>query len=105
MKLPDVLPAEFLTDSESDDEDEQALRVVRPKKINFETAVQMQKTEGRAPRDQVVGATVYRVMADQGDKSLAPRMHKNSAHAKRELLRRHRNAVVPVKTKGFFKRK
>lgn len=105
VKLPSMLPAEYLADSssesdEDDEADEAALRrrvVKRPnKKTNF---------EDKAPRDQVVGSTVYRVVASQGDKKLAPKMHKHARNAKEDLLRRKRAPVTPNTRKGFFARK
>ncbi|KAI0127315.1 hypothetical protein BJ170DRAFT_683163 [Xylariales sp. AK1849] len=105
-KLPDVLPPEFLTDSESEHEDERALGLVKkPRKINFESAVQTLAKAGKAPRDQIVGSTAYRVMANQGDPKLAPRNDNNSKVMKEMYMHRRRVGVTPAKTKGFFKRK
>ncbi|CAJ2505984.1 Uu.00g001140.m01.CDS01 [Anthostomella pinea] len=103
-KLPDMLPAEFLTDSSSDSEDETALKkfVKKPKKINFETALQTIGNEGKRPRDEIVGTTRYRVLAEQADKSLAPKMNKNSLKSKQALLKRNRVGIMPNKKKGFF---
>ncbi|KAK8015640.1 hypothetical protein PG991_008528 [Apiospora marii] len=97
--LPDELPAEFL---DSDSEDDSARK---PKKIKFEDAVQSLKKEGGRPQDEVLGSTVYRVLADQGDKSQAPRMHHNARRMKEQLLRRGRAAGPTGKSKGFFKNK
>lgn len=109
VQLPGFLPAEFLTDSESDDEEASALRMVKkPKKITFESAMEGLSKEGKRPRDQVVGEAVYRVLAEQGDPILAPKMRKNSRQVKESLLKRRRSAVVPTKGpagKGFFRRK
>ncbi|KAI1865987.1 uncharacterized protein JN550_007965 [Neoarthrinium moseri] len=106
FNLPSVLPAEFLTDSESGSEDERALRVAKkPKKINFEDAVQTLKVEGRGPRDEIVGTTAYRVMADQDDQKLPPRANHNSKAVKEMLMQRRRVGVPATKVKGFFKRK
>ncbi|KAI0834830.1 hypothetical protein F5Y06DRAFT_277995 [Hypoxylon sp. FL0890] len=103
FNLPTVLPAEFLTDSsEDEDEDETALKrvVKKPKKINFET-------EGKRPRDQVVGSTRYRVLADQGDQKLAPRIRKQARATKESLLKRRRSGAVASAgmKKGFFVRR
>ncbi|KAJ2965754.1 hypothetical protein NUW58_g10826 [Xylaria curta] len=56
--LPDILPAEFLTDSSEDEDDETALKkmVKRPQKITFDTAMQVLGAEGKGPRDEVVGS-------------------------------------------------
>ncbi|KAI0115792.1 hypothetical protein GGR51DRAFT_502129 [Nemania sp. FL0031] len=98
--LPDTLPAEFLTDS-SEDEDEAELKkmVKRPKKINFETAL---GAEGKRPRDEVVGSTRYRVLADQGDQRFAPKANKTSRRVREDLLRRGRTRVELNKKRGFF---
>ncbi|KAK6851735.1 hypothetical protein PG995_011860 [Apiospora arundinis] len=98
--LPDELPAEFLTDSDSEDDSKR-----KPKKIKFEDAVQSLSLEGRRPQDEVVGSTVYRVLADQGDKNQAPRMHHNARRMKEQLLRRGRAAGPTGKSKGFLKNK
>ncbi|KAK8057646.1 hypothetical protein PG996_011583 [Apiospora saccharicola] len=97
--LPDELPAEFL-DSDSEDDSTR-----KPKKIKFEDAVQSLKREGGRPEDEVLGSTVYRVLADQGDKSQAPRMHHNARRMKEQLLRRGRAAGPTGKSKGFLKNK
>ncbi|KAI1367840.1 hypothetical protein F5Y08DRAFT_336378 [Xylaria arbuscula] len=105
QELPDLLPAEFLTDSSDDDEeDATALKkmVKRPQKINFETALQVLDTQGKRPRDEVVGSTRYRVLAEQGDPRLAPKADRNSIRAKEALLRRKRTGVTMNKKRGFF---
>ncbi|KAI0138539.1 hypothetical protein F4776DRAFT_618843 [Hypoxylon sp. NC0597] len=103
FNLPTVLPAEFLTDSsEDEDEDESALKrvVKKPKKINFET-------DSKRPRDQVVGSTRYRVLADQADQKLAPRIRKQARVSKESLLKRKRSSAVAASgmKKGFFVRR
>ncbi|KAI0431490.1 hypothetical protein F5Y09DRAFT_193176 [Xylaria sp. FL1042] len=105
QKLPDMLPAEFLTDSSDDEEDGgTALKkmVKRPQKITFESAMQVLGAEGKRPRDEVVGSTRYRVLTRQGDPRLAPKMDKNSRSAKEALLRRGRAPVTVNKKRGFF---
>ncbi|TRX92413.1 hypothetical protein FHL15_006580 [Xylaria flabelliformis] len=104
QKLPDMLPAEFLTDSSDNEDDEAALKkmVKGPQKINFETAMQVLSAEGRGPRDEVVGSTRYRVLAEQGDPRLAPKANKNSLRVKEDLLRRGRARVTLNKKRGFF---
>ncbi|KAI1640174.1 hypothetical protein F4809DRAFT_591776 [Biscogniauxia mediterranea] len=113
-KLPDVLPSEFLTDSSSESDDDTALQRVlakKPKKITFDAAAQALGKDDpgagkqRPPRDEIVGATRFRVLAAQGDEKLAPRAHKNARLVKEDLLRRRRTAVVPNKKKGFFLRR
>ncbi|KAI0476969.1 hypothetical protein F4859DRAFT_69628 [Xylaria cf. heliscus] len=103
-KLPDMLPAEFLTDSSEDEDDKTALKkmIKRPQKITFETAMQVLGAEGKGPRDEVVGSTRYRVLAEQGDPRLAPKANKNSRRVKEDLLRRGRDQVTLNKKRGFF---
>ncbi|RYP67484.1 hypothetical protein DL771_007215 [Monosporascus sp. 5C6A] len=104
LKLPGRLPAEYLTDSSSEGEDEAALKraAKKPKKINFEDALQSIGNEARVPRDRVVGSAVYRVVAGQADKKLAPKMHKNTRYVKEDMLRRRRAPVTRNKKRGFF---
>ncbi|KAI3343675.1 hypothetical protein F4824DRAFT_17078 [Ustulina deusta] len=104
QKLPDMLPVEFLTDSSEDEDDETALKkmVKRPQKITFETAMQVLGAEGKRPRDEVVGSTRYRVLAEQSDPRLAPKANKNSRRVKEDLLRRGRAPVALNKKRGFF---
>ncbi|KAI1505410.1 hypothetical protein F5X99DRAFT_367871 [Biscogniauxia marginata] len=106
-KLPDALPAEFLADSSSESENETALKKAakKPKKIDFDTAVGTPGNEGKRPRDKIVGTTRYRVLAEQGDKNLPPKMNKNSLIMRENMLRRKRKAVTLNKTNGFFVRK
>ncbi|RYP14399.1 hypothetical protein DL765_006388 [Monosporascus sp. GIB2] len=104
FKLPGMLPAEYLTESSSEDEDGAALKMAakKPKKINFEDALQSIGKETRVPRDRVIGSTVYRVVAGQADKNLAPKMHKNTRYVKEDMLRRRRAPVTPNEKRGFF---
>lgn len=78
--------------------------VARPRKINFETAMQVLGAEGKGPRDEVVGSTRYRVLAEQGDQRLAPKTNKASRRVKEDLLRRGRTRVALNKKRGFFVR-
>ncbi|KAI1074103.1 hypothetical protein F5B20DRAFT_586633 [Whalleya microplaca] len=106
FKVPDLLPAEFLTDSSSESEDESALKIMKkPRKITFETAVQTLGNEGKRPRDEILGSTRYRVLAEQGDQKLAPKTNKSSRRTKESLLKRRRVGVVPNKKNGFFVRR
>ncbi|RYP85288.1 hypothetical protein DL769_001019 [Monosporascus sp. CRB-8-3] len=104
LEFPGMLPAEYLTESSSEGEDEAALKraAKKPKKINFEHALQSIGKEARIPRDQVVGSTVYRVIGVEADKKLAPKMHKNTRNVKEDMLRRRRAPVTPNKKRGFF---
>ncbi|KAM0334369.1 hypothetical protein ACHAQA_001395 [Verticillium albo-atrum] len=96
--VPALLPAEFLDsdDSDADDEpqaDADAAAAVRPRKSR---KIALDK----APRDEVVGSTVYRVAAAKQDVRLAPRGGKASVNAKRALLVRGRTGKAA--SKGFF---
>ncbi|KAL7627164.1 hypothetical protein AAE478_003940 [Parahypoxylon ruwenzoriense] len=109
FNLPTVLPAEFLTDSSDESEDEAALKRVakKPKKMTFETAAQtLIGGEGsKRPGDEVVGSTRYRVLEEQGDPNLAPKLRRDAQRPKENLLKRRRSAVTPNKKGGFFARR
>ncbi|KAI1384448.1 uncharacterized protein F4822DRAFT_432995 [Hypoxylon trugodes] len=105
FQLPTILPPEFLTDSSDEDEDEDKTalkkrKTIKPqsKKINFDTL----GNEGKKPRDQIVGTTRYRVLAEQADPGLAPRRRRDAQRAKESLLKRRREGVVVNRRKGFF---
>jgi len=99
-EIPDVLPPEFL---ESDDEDEieaeEVSDVRQNKRIRFSNVEKRVSKEDRAPRDERVGGTVYRVAADKTDKKLAPKMRKETRNLKEQFLSRNR---APQKRKGFL---
>jgi hypothetical protein len=101
LEIPDVLPPEFL---ESDDEEDEAeaqdsSQVQSNKRIKFSTIEKKLAREDRAPRDERVGTTVYRVIKDKSDKKLAPKMRKEVRNAKEQLLSRNR---APQKRRGFL---
>ncbi|KAI1334166.1 hypothetical protein F5Y15DRAFT_298583 [Xylariaceae sp. FL0016] len=101
--LPDVLPAELLTDSSDESEDGSALKAVKkPKKTNFEDVLESLGKESKRPRDEIIGGTRYRVLAQKGDQSLAPKMNKNSRIVKEDMLKRKRLGIQQNKKKGFF---
>jgi hypothetical protein len=94
LQVPDLLPAEFLTDSSSEDEDEQPSALVAPRsKKQKIAAIEMDLSrESRGPRDQRVGSTVYRV-ASKVDERAAPKISKQSRNSRDLLLKRGRAAV------------
>ncbi|KAK0722516.1 hypothetical protein B0T26DRAFT_702991 [Lasiosphaeria miniovina] len=100
--LPNLLPLELL---ESDDEDDSPQRPnsavdSKPKRRKLGAAAERKLAYGaKAPRDQKVGSTVFRVVANRGDESLAPRLKKVTMHVKEQLLKRHR---VPQAKGGSF---
>lgn len=101
LEVPDVLPLELL---ETDDEEETlpvALAAGRqPKKIRFDTTTEKRLPRGeRHPRDQRVGSTVYRVIADKSDQKLAPKASKQTINRKQQMLVRKRD---PKRRGGFF---
>jgi hypothetical protein len=103
LEIPTILPAEFLTDSESE-EDEESLESVggaRPRKKRTVSAVEKRMSrDGRGPRDEVIGSTVYKV-SKEADERLAPKVQKFSKNTKDLLLKRGR---APVQARsGFFK--
>lgn len=102
LEIPDVLPPEFLESDDEDEEEREAGNVSQPrknKKIKFSTVEKRLAREDRAPRDERVGSTVYRVVADKRDPKLAPKLGKQSRNLKEQLLRRHR---VPQARRGFL---
>ncbi|KAI0376842.1 hypothetical protein F5Y04DRAFT_265604 [Hypomontagnella monticulosa] len=106
FNLPAVLPAEFLTDSSSEDEaDETALKkrkiAKKPTKITFGENAE----DNTRKRDCISGDTRYRVLETQGTLTLAPKAHKNSRISKESLLRRKRSGVATGQKKGFFVKK
>jgi len=101
FEVPDILPAEFLTDSSSEDESgEDQTLAPRRKKRKVGAVERTFSKETRVPRDERVGTTVYRVLKNE-DSSLAPRMRKHSRSLKEKLLVRGRSAQ---KRKGFVSR-
>ncbi|CAM1505495.1 Fc.00g111320.m01.CDS01 [Cosmosporella sp. VM-42] len=104
VQIPNLLPAEFLTDSSSEDEDEgsQVSAAVRPKRRKITTIERSLDREGRGPRDEMVGSTVYRV-AKKVDDRIAPKLRKHAKSSRDLLLKRNRAAVKP--RSGFFVQK
>ncbi|KAI5465715.1 hypothetical protein BGZ63DRAFT_374339 [Mariannaea sp. PMI_226] len=94
IKVPDLLPAEFLEDPSSEDEDENSNAVVaRAKKRKIADIEKSLASESRGPRDERVGSTVYRV-AKKADERMAPKTSKQSKNSKDLLLKRNRTAVA-----------
>ncbi|KAG6006129.1 hypothetical protein E4U21_007365 [Claviceps maximensis] len=106
--VPHVLPAEFLADSSSEDEDERdastrSSEVVATRRPRTVPSVERRLArQGKGPRDEVIGSTVYRISMDV-DASMAPKAKKLSQNSKNALLRRGRQPVQ-AKGSGFFKR-
>lgn len=73
--------------------------VTQNKRIKFSSLEKRLTREGRAPRDEQVGGTVYRVVADKTDKKLAPKMRKETRNLKEQFLSRNR---APQKRRGFL---
>lgn len=104
IQLPSVLPAEFLTDSSSEDEDDSAsvTHQSKPKRRKVSSVEKGLARQERGPRDLTVGSTVYRV-AKKVDERMAPKLKKQAKNRKDALLQRGR---VPVKSRtsgSFFK--
>lgn len=103
IHVPDVLPAEFLTDSSSEDEDEElGVSEARSKKRKITSIDKKLSRQDRAPRDARVGSTVYRV-AKKTDERMTPKATKYGKSTKDLLLHRNRSAAKP--RSGFFTRK
>ncbi|RFU72556.1 hypothetical protein TARUN_9699 [Trichoderma arundinaceum] len=97
------LPAEFLTDSSSEDEAEDATGSAAAPKRRKVSGVEKRLTRLDAgPKDEVVKSTVYRV-AKKTDERLAPKAKKYSKASKDLLLKRNRPAVKSGS--GFLTRK
>lgn len=106
FNLPAVLPAEFLTDSSSEDEaDETALKKRRVAKKPTKITFGENSESSNRKRDLVSGATRYRIVEAQGAQALAPRAHKSARVSKESLLRRKRSGVATGQKKGFFVKK
>ncbi|KAK7416406.1 hypothetical protein QQX98_005222 [Neonectria punicea] len=105
IQVPNLLPAEFLTDSSSDDEaeDDRLRTAVRSKKRKITTIERSLARESRGPRDARVGSTVYRV-AKKVDDRMAPKLAKHTKNSKDLLLKRNRTAVKPQRS-GFLVKK
>ncbi|KAH6610398.1 hypothetical protein Trco_000418 [Trichoderma cornu-damae] len=102
-RVPSVLPAEFLTDSSSEDEAEGSTGLAAGPKRRKVSGVEKRLTRLDAgPRDEVVGSTVYRV-AKKTDQRLAPKARKYSKASKNSLLKRNRPAAKSGT--GFLTRK
>ncbi|KAM0559543.1 hypothetical protein ACHAPJ_004066 [Fusarium lateritium] len=100
-KAPNLLPAEFLTDSSSEDEggevEDEAEE--RPRKRRVATVERSLARQDRGPRDERVGSTVYRV-AKKADERMAPKLKKHAKSSRDLLLKRNRGAVK--QRSGFF---
>lgn len=102
-KMPNLLPAEFLTDSSSEDEGagEDDHAVARPRKRRVTAVERTLARQNRGPKDERVGSTVYRV-AKKVDESMAPKLRKHARSSKELLLKRNRSAAKP--RSGFLVR-
>ncbi|RDA84513.1 hypothetical protein CP532_1501 [Ophiocordyceps camponoti-leonardi (nom. inval.)] len=105
--IPDHLPAELLEDSSSEDEEQEPQRRRHAKNVPTQSRRKENVAEvesrltrlDKAPRDQVVRSTVFRVAATV-DARLAPKARKDSLQIRERLLRRKRTVVVG--RSGFF---
>ncbi|PHH63953.1 hypothetical protein CDD81_5172 [Ophiocordyceps australis] len=103
-QLPEVLPADLLTDSSSEDEQDETAKSRRPKKKTMAALERTMSRQERGPRDQVIGSTVYRVVSKQ-EQRLAPKMNKHSRNFKDELRVRGRAMQKPRGGLAFFTNK
>lgn len=94
--VPAILPLEFL---ESDDENETTPQETT-KRQRISTKRNGWLAEPKAPRDQKVGSTVFRVVENRGDGKLAPKVSKPTLNMKEKLLQRNR--VPQARGGGFF---
>ncbi|OAQ99411.1 hypothetical protein LLEC1_04523 [Akanthomyces lecanii] len=101
VDVPDLLPAEFLTDSsgESDSEaDDATARRSKPKRRKVATVERSLTRLDKGPRDATIGSTVYQV-AKKTDGRMAPKVKQYSKNTKELLLKRQR---PPAKPRGGF---
>jgi hypothetical protein len=103
LEVPDVLPPEFLeSDDEEDEDDVQDVSLaIESRRIKFDEVEKRLGLEDRAPRDEQVGGTLYRVVKNKADKKLAPKMRKETRNLKAQFLSRNR---APQKRRGFLVR-
>ncbi|KAM0514325.1 hypothetical protein ACHAPE_006906 [Trichoderma viride] len=100
--IPAVLPAEFLEDSSSEDEDEDAADAASGPKRRKVSGVEKRLTRLDAgPKDEVVNSTVYRV-AKKTDERMTPKLKKHAKSSKDLLLKRNRPAAKSGT--GFIKK-
>lgn len=100
--IPAVLPAEFLEDSSSEDEDEDAADAASGPKRRKVSGVEKRLTRLDAgPKDEVLNSTVYRV-AKKTDERMTPKLKKHTKSSKDLLLKRNRPAAKSGT--GFFKK-
>lgn len=104
MQIPNLLPAEFLTDSSSESEDgddDAAMSTSRPKRRKVATVERQLTRLDRGPKDERVGSTLYRV-AKKTDDRLAPKSKKYAKSTRAGLQSRNRTATAS--RGGFFRR-
>lgn len=101
MSLPDMLPAEYLEDTEP--QDIMALDDLprkKAKKTKFQHPVE------KGPKDRRVGSTTYRVTKPTSS-NLAPKSSKNARNVKESWLQGRSGKTGGINrqsfTKGFFK--
>lgn len=101
-KTPNLLPAEFLTDSSSEDEgaDDDDQAVARPRKRRVTAVERTLARQNRGPKDETIGSTVYRV-AKKVDERMAPKLRKHARSSKELMLKRNRSAAKPSRS-GFL---
>ena len=119
LVVPDVLPAEFLTDSDSDSDSGKPSRKKtssaqqlplwhqRPKKITFDedeaaARKRIDRVEARAakgPHNERVGATVFKVVKRLEDPRAPPKAGRGGLASRLDLLARRR---LPQHAKQAF---
>ncbi|KAG8665700.1 hypothetical protein FPOAC2_10782 [Fusarium poae] len=99
QKAPNLLPAEFLTDSSSEDEGEDDQEEERPRKRRVATVEKELARQSRGPKDERVGSTVFRV-AQKTDERMVPKTKRQTKNHMNDLLKRNRSAAKP--RSGFF---
>lgn len=94
-EIPKLLPLELL---ESDDEDDEV-----PRRSDSAEGAKRRKVvrEAKGPKDEKVGSTVFRVVPNNTNQSLAPKVKRQALNLKETLLLRNRKPQVKG---GFFRR-
>lgn len=101
QKAPNLLPAEFLTDSSSEDEAEDEDQEERPRKRRVATVEKELARQSRGPKDERVGSTVFRV-AQKIDERMVPKTKRQTKNHMNDLMKRNRTTAKP--RSGFFVR-
>lgn len=85
-----LLPLEFLESDSEGEELEKTTTTAGKRPLSTTAETRPRKQRKHHPKDRQLGTTVYRVLADSGPKTLAPKLRKYSRNVRQELLARKR---------------